>query len=183
MKKNKKYLGLMILVLLFVAASATTVYAFWGNVFEKKLDNTLTIGEGFEMTVSATTADHSGKVLVPSTVVQKNGDVTSLEFTYTVELTDIPQNNLKLQITTNNIKIGDDATHNSLVILTVLHSIDDEITWNNIMNNLPTFLDNDNLRKIKVKVIMELIEPIDESQYNAIKGKNITFDIIFKAQE
>ncbi|MDY0278058.1 MAG: hypothetical protein RBQ97_08235 [Acholeplasma sp.] len=181
MKKNKKYL-LPILLLVFVLLTTTTAFAYWDSL-QSKESNSLTIGEGTSITVNATTADHTGKHLVPSTALIKDGDVTSLEFTYSITLDNITEHDTFLNIET---KIDDSDTNINfnLIHLETTWKYSDEssfVAFN--VSNLPNLVDSQVSKTVNVKITMTMDEPSNKDEYLAIASAVISFDVTFTAQK
>ncbi len=153
----------VLLVAILLGGSAFA-YSYWDNL-EKTQSETITIGEGKSVTVSANASAQAGKVLVPAGVVLGTNDVESYVLTYDVALDNQAASDLVLGVTSSNVLIGGVSTYSSLVNINI--SLDQ------------TALNADST--VVVTVTVTLTEPADEAAYNAVINSDITFDLTFTA--
>ena len=154
-------IGVLVLFLVLIGGTAGA-FAWWDSLETTENDVTIGVGEGVTISVDLD-AQTSGS-LVPDGVIMKTGDITSSAITFNVTLdpTDLEEE-LDLQAEVNNIEIGESDTYASLVNA----SVDNPGT---IQNDL-----------VVVTVTVTLDEPEDQTEYDAIKNSDITFDVTFTA--
>ena len=151
-------------VLSFFATAGAT-YAYW-NVLEATQNSTINVGRGVAINVEATANPPAGMKLVPTgQVVDSKVQVDFVELEYDVKLVGSEVSGLGLTVKVSNIKIGDSVDHAALVGI-------------NITMPTANTLGND---EIKVIVRVTLAEPTDQTTYNAIINKPITFTLTFTA--
>lgn len=158
----KKVLALVLIVL--ALGGSTLAFAWWDNL--ETTQNNITVGVGEGVTISVDLEDQTAGTLVPSGVVMKTGDVTEVEVEFEVSL---DQTNLLSALSLNvdvlNIEIDGDATYASLV--------------NTSIDN-PGSIQNDN---VTVTITITLDMPDNQTEYDAVANKNITFDVTFTASQ
>jgi len=157
----KKIIAAIALVL--VLGGSTLAYAWWDSL-DATTNETITIGQGVTLQVSAVATAPSGKVLVPVGTVLKANDVTSVVLTYNVRLDLEVIDALGLSVTASNVKIGGVTANATLVGIAIVKSA-------------PTVND----ANVLVTVTVTLAEPSDLAVYNAVINKAITFDLTFEA--
>lgn len=166
---RRKGLVIGLLMMLAVVVSGFT-YAIWANIdlSNNQLDNTVTIGTGRTATVGVTSAT-TGGVLVPSgqviNSVQANA-VDSYVFTFQVTWNDDAEAALTgtLNVDVTNILVDGGADTYSLV--SVVPSITSQA---GVVRGSTT----------EVTVTVTLGLPGDATEYAAVAGKAITFDVNF----
>ena len=162
-KKNKRLITLLLPLLLLSGVSAVTgVYAYW-NLLEKTESAVVNVGEGLETFVDAKVLAPEGKELVPSgTITDRDLQVDKVELKYEVKLSKAVSAALDLTVVASEKKIGGDPTYANLV---------------NIAIDAPTKLGG--VAPQEVTVTVTITEPANETVYNAIKNKAITFRLTF----
>jgi hypothetical protein len=158
---KKKLLGLFLLV--FLLAGSSLAFAWWDNL--TVTDDTVTIGVGQGVTIQVNLSDQTTGELIPSTAVQKPGDVTEVVLTYDVDLDVTITGTLNLDVTVDNIEIGGASTLSNLVNVTV---------------NNPGTISN---TTVTVTITVTLDEPLNQADYDTIKNSDITFDVTFTATQ
>ena len=155
---------LFILALLILLLGSTVVaYAYWDNL--QKIENeTITLGSGTSLTVTADVIAPVGKVLVPSGVVLKPNDVTSIVLTYQVKLDQTVVSALDLTIAASNIQINGDSTNAGLVTVSISPT-------NTTVNS----------SDVEITITVTISEPSTKAIYDVIKNQPITFDLTFTA--
>lgn len=198
MDYKKLSIALSALVMLF---ATTTAYAVWDANEVNKDANVIQIGtgSGISVTESVSISDWlSGGQLVPSGVVQQSGDVTTATGVFTVAYNGALGSDLFLDVNYDALGIDDGITTvttlNTLINISVSWDYqqngsfsgsfgDNLLTFVNTSNVLPNYYDSANTTtrpNIYVQVVVTLTEPTTSSQYNAIRNKNIRFDMNFK---
>lgn len=151
-----------VFALLFLFGSSLTALAYW-DVLTTGTDETVTIGEGTTIVLNETVVP-SGENLVPSGVVMKSGDTTSVVFEYEVELDQTPLEDLLLIIVAENVLID---------------GSDEDISLVNIDIQAPTHIGGS---AVTVVVTVTLDEPTSEAQYNRVANGTISFDLVIEAE-
>ena len=165
---------------MFVFTLLTTVtatYAYWASLIKVTdlADQSETVKIGTGDTVDSTVTlnevvSSSTEDLVPSGRVTGT-QVESVVFTYTVDWTEDGSGTFgngtlgTLTVTVGNILVDEVADTYGLVNITPLVS-----TINVVLNDSGTY---------NVVITVTLNEPADQTQYLAVAGKNITFDVTF----
>lgn len=149
------------LIALVVIGGSAGAFAYWDNLEQVKVDETITIGAGVALTVSDIVA--STDTLIPSGAIVKTGDVTSIVYTYDVALDTALASDLNLSVTVTNIEVGG-----------VAYAGDDI----NIVVSAPATI---NSTTVQVTVTITLDDPADQSAYDAIVDGVVTFDLTFLA--
>lgn len=168
MKKNILKISLVLVLVMALFGLTMTSFAFWDNLTQKENDQTITIGEGTTITVTANLSEQDEKKsLVPSGVAMGPNDVTSYELTYNVVIDKDLAKDLKLAVTTGNLLIGGVATYASLV------DVDVELSASTI--NIGSAV------VVTITVTFDAGIEWTEKMYNAVAEKNITFDVTFTA--
>ena len=160
---KKRLLAVLLVAIVFVGSGVA--FSYWDNL-QQTQNETINIGEGVSLTVSANATAPAGKFLVPSGAIVKANDVTSVELTYDVVLDQTLASALNLSVSSSNVLIGGDATYANLVGI----SISPTSTTVNDTNVLVT-------------ITVTLSEPADVTAYNAVINQPITFDLTFTATE
>jgi hypothetical protein len=184
-KEKKRFFCLAIIVALFCALIAMTAstFAYWDTL--TKTDTPIVeIGEGTEVFVNVTLPND--RKLIPEGAIKKNNadgkeDVYYIDLVYNVNLSHTPANALDLVVKTTNVKIDGDDTNASLVVISCKTSTDDYEAIRVGGYTYDDILVDDEAVPIVIRV--ELLEPIDETQYLAVANKQITFDLIFSASQ
>ena len=159
---KKLFAALLVAVLLGGTAFA---FSWWDNLSQTQSE-TINVGEGVTLTVSAVAEAPTGKYLVPAGVVLKANDVEEIVLTYNVKLDQAAVDALNLDVQASNILIGGESTYSDLVNV----SISQASTTVNDLNVLIT-------------VTVTLGQPTTLEIYNLIKNQAITFDLTFTASQ
>jgi hypothetical protein len=154
-----------ILLALFVLGGTAVAYAYWDNL-QQTQNETITIGNGVTLQKEAVAVAPAGKVLVPTGVVLKANDVTSIVLTYNVKLDEAALTALNLSVSASNIQINGSSDYENLVNI----AISPATTTVNATNVLIT-------------VTVTLTAPATVEIYNLIKNQPITFTLTFTATQ
>ena len=169
MKRNKNKIKLLtasLMAFLSLGAMTTTTYAYW-NMLVKTEDAVVNIGEGLETIVDATVFAPEGKELVPSGTITDNAtQVDEVELKYEVKLSKAVSAALDLEVVASQVEIGGDPTYANLV---------------NIVIDAPAQLGG--VAPQEVTVTLTITEPANETEYNAIVNKAITFRLTFTVSQ
>lgn len=162
-KKRSKFLFILntVMLVLLLAIGTVTVYGYWANRKVEE-DKTVTIGHGDELVLIASTAIEDK--LVPSGFAI--GDqVEEIIYEYEVKWESIDNNDTQDRILSVIVNIRENPY--DLVNIDVgINPSTKEIVLNG--------------NKVVVTLTITLNEPENEIQYDAIKDKEIIFDIIFE---
>ncbi len=153
------------LVIALLLSGSALAFAWWDNL-EQTQNETLTIGQGVTLQVSAVATAPSGKVLVPAGVVLKSNDVESVVLTYNVKLDLEAVSALNLDVVASNVQIGGSTEYASLVNI-------------NINKASATVNSTD----VLVTVTITLTQPATQTAYNAVINKPITFTLTFTGSQ
>ena len=156
----------LVLVALVTFGGTVGAYAWWDNLTETRTNETLTIGEGADLTITVNASAEAGKTLVPSGALLGANDVTSYTFTYDLVLSKQLASDLTLTATVSNIQIDGATTNASLITVTPTYSLSQTI-------NADT--------TVVVTLTVTMAEPSTEAIYNAVANGVITFDVTFNA--
>ncbi|MBU1145025.1 MAG: hypothetical protein KJ971_04100 [Firmicutes bacterium] len=159
----KKILAALIVVV--ALGGSILAFSYWDNL-EQTQAETISIGSGVTLTVTAVAEVPVGKVLVPAGVVLKANDVESVVLTYNVKLDLEAADALDLAVVASNIEIGGDDTYASLVTVNVSLAA---ATVNNT--------------DVLVTVTVTISQPATVVIYDLIKTQPITFDLTFTATQ
>ena len=156
-------IGVLVLFLVLIGGSAGA-FAWWDSLETTENDVTIGVGEGVTISVDLDTQTDGN--LVPDGVIMKTEDITSSAITFNVTLdrTDLEEE-LELLAEVNNIEIGGSDKYASLVTANV--------------DNPETIQNN----SVVVTVTVTLDKPADQTEYDAIKNSDITFDVTFTASQ
>ena len=164
---SKKKTSTMIIAMLIVISLAISgmTYAYWDSL-QDDVDNVeLTLGQGttLSVVVGANTAD--GKTLVPTGVLLGATDVESVVFNYTASLSKAPATaaTLTVEVAEGSIEINGSTTYANLV---------------NIAISAPATITD----SAAIIVTVTLTEPATQTEYEAIFGQTVTFDLIIIAE-
>lgn len=154
---------LLVLLIAVLFGGTAMAFAYWDNL-EQQQSETINIGDGVTLTVSAVAEAPAGSYLVPAGVVLKANDVEEVVLTYNVKLDQAALSALDLSVVASNVAIGGSTTNASLVNI-------------NISQASATVNDTD----VLVTVTVTLSQPDTLEVYNLIKNQAITFDLTFTA--
>ncbi len=161
-KRNALIISLSVLLLATVGGLFAVSYAYWSRLVAER-SNTVVIGEGTEVTVTAVAEPPAGKVLVPDGETLADDEVDEVELVYNVRLSKRASQPLELAVSAGNVQIGGSADNAELVNISITHggAVNDE--------------------NVQVTVKVTLSPPETEQQYTEIVNKAITFGLTFSA--
>ncbi|MFA7561744.1 MAG: hypothetical protein WCY80_06555 [Candidatus Izemoplasmatales bacterium] len=174
---KRKNLVLVLLVLFALAVSGTT-YAYWASEVngteDSVVDDNVTIGTGEAITIDVTVADTTDNslLLIPSTVTPKTGETNSITVSYTVTwknddlLDGVADQTVSALV--ENIAVNGVANPYNLI------SVEADV------NNPTTIGLNET---VTFNFVVTMDEPLNVTQYNAVAGLPITFNITFTVGE
>lgn len=152
-----------VLAVALVLGGTVMAFAYWDNL-QQQQNETIEIGNGVTLELSAVAVAPAGKVLVPAGVVMKANDVDEVVLTYNVKLDEAALEALDLSVVASNIKIGGSDVNADLV---------------NVEIALGSATVND--ANVLVTVTVSLNQPATVAVYDVIKNQSITFDLTFSA--
>lgn len=155
---------LVILVALLAIGGTASAYAWW-DTLEKTETASLTIGEGETLVVGVTTQATTDR-LVPTGVVMKTNDVTSIVFTYSVKLDQTATNPVSLDVTYDNLTLDTAAYGGALLNI--------DVTPNTAIAVNGTDVD--------VVVTITLAPDAQGNDYSDLVNGVIAFDLLFDAR-
>lgn len=162
-KLRNKVIAAFVVMMFALATTVGVTYAWWDMLQAERTEtDVIDLGTGGTISIDATVNSGTGKTLVPSGVTMGPNDVTSITLTYTIGLDKQYTNPLALSATATNILIDGSATYASLVSI----AISGDTTING---------DAD----ATVELTITLGMPADQTAYNAVAGKAITFTVTF----
>jgi hypothetical protein len=159
----KKVLAAIIVALLL--GGTAFAFSWWDNLSQTQ-NETIEIGEGVTLNVSAVATVPAGKVLVPAGVVLKANDVEEIILTYNVKLDQTALDDLNLSVEATNVQIGGSTDNIDLVNI-------------NISQSSATVNDAD----VLVTVTITIDEPSTQAIYDLIKNQAITFTLTFTGSQ
>jgi len=178
--------GTLLLLVVGLAFTMTSAFAFWKEVTITSEVEVITIGDPIEILITDLNINNGTLSLVPVGYAIAVGDVEKIELYYDIGVSKELLNQVILQITVNDILIDDDDLYSHLVKVTVMGS----------EGGADLDLFNDTIR---VTVIVELLEPIDMDEaisrglnidlvnvnnsiqaFEDLKGKTISFTLGFE---
>ena len=168
MTNKKKALGLLLpLVFITGTAAVASTYAYW-NVLQYQEDHNIALGQGVVLGVDVVASAPAGKTLVPvGQVINPATQVDEIELIYNVGLDQDASSvgTLEATIIASEIAINGDE------ILGATYANVDISPDNFILSTTDT----------EVVVTVTLDEPVDQTDYEAVAGKDITFKLTFTA--
>lgn len=195
---NYKKLSLLLTGLVMILGT-TTAFAIWDSLSTEVDGNTINIGDGVDVSVTAPVNVNDwlgGDFLVPTNAILQEGYVTSASNVFHVEIDATLEADLFLDINWDNLNIGGVSTYNDVVDILIEWSytnnnFNSTIQDNNLdhaENNLPNFYDSANTSTrpdvyFRVTVTLADASEIDQTEYDGIKGQPITFNLNFLAAE
>jgi len=168
MKSKKLAIGLLVMLALVVT---TGTFAFWASGISgnnNSATGTVNVGTGEAVTTTVNVSAQSGGVLVPSGRAT-TGQVETVTLTFPVTWVEDGTNNsfdgnsATLAASISNIQINGSATYASLVNTS-------------ISNPGSITLDGS---AVNVEITVTLTEPSNQTEYDAVAGQAITFDVTF----
>lgn len=183
---GKKYVPILIIIMLTIALGFTSsaAFAYWQDV--SRVGNVVIRfeGESANLIVDEKHDTFTG-MLVPVGYVNFEGEVDQVVFEYEVSIDKTLVRTMNLVVQATEIKIGDSETYAQLVSISI----------NNQQGTFEGELFNS---KVTVRIVVRLLEPIDEAEaierglnlelvnvensrqaFDAIKGQTISFKITF----
>jgi len=152
-----------ILVIAILLGGTAMAFSYWDNL-QTQDSQTISVGQGVTLTVTADATAPEGSYLVPVGAVLKTNDVNEIVLTYNVKLDQEAQSALDLTVTASNVLIGGLSDNASLVNISIVQAA-------STVNNTD----------VLVTITVTLTEPATEAIYNAIINQDITFDLTFTA--
>lgn len=183
---GKKFVPIVIIIMLTIALGFTSsaAFAYWQDVSEVGNVVIRFEGENANLLVDEMHSPFTG-MLVPTGYVNFEGEVDEVVFEYDVSLDKTLVQTMNLVVTATEIKIGDSDVYAELVLIS-------------INNQSETFVGELFNSKVTVRIVVKLLEPIDEAEaierglnptlvnvedsrqaFNDIKGQTISFKITF----
>jgi hypothetical protein len=155
---NKKLSILLIALVLMISVTGLT-FAYWDKLSDSD-DIDIALGESIVLSLEAGSNTADGKTLVPAGAMMGTNDTDNVVFNYTVNLSKTPAEaaNLHVAVVPGSVKIGGSDVYASLV---------------NIAINAPSTIST----HADFTVTVTLTEPEDQTAYDAVAGKNVTFEI------
>ena len=149
-----------LVIFLFLMAGTAFTYAFWDSL-NKSDTQDITIGEGVTLIVTCDVEPEG--TLVPESAILKEGDVTEVEYTYTVSLDKEIIEPLSLTVICSEITIDGNENLGNLV---------------NVSIEAPEEIQN---TSVTVTVKVTLDEPDTEEDYNSVINQDISLKLEFTA--
>ncbi len=174
MKSRKLVVGLLVML---AVAMSTLTFAYWAGSISGDSDvanESITIGTGKDVTTSVSLGSSATSgVLVPSGRAADSNEANAVEsyvITYTVDLADADNGSYDgtsatLDVTYDNVLIGGSATYADSVNIVVGGAT--AVTVNG--------------SSVTVTITVTLDEPANATEYAAVAGAAITFDVTFAA--
>lgn len=185
---NKKFnaLFLAVVALLFVGGIAGATYSYWAGTVKAPTATltqgvSVTVGTGAEVSTTLTLSESNTGTLVPAGK-KTTGQVEYVISTITVNWKEDNTTKLAtghagtLAATVSNVGIGGDDTYAGLVVTAV--QIGGTVTDDTLNEDGSTAIALDGAA-VPVYVKVTLTEPATQAIYQAVAGKNITFDVNF----
>lgn len=167
MKKNILKISLVLVLVMALFGLTMTSFAFWDNLTQEQNDQTIVVGEGTTVTVTANVSAQDGKTLVPQEAALGVNDTKSYVLTYDVVVDKELAADLNLAAVVSNVLIDASSTYEELLDITVVLSA-------NTINFGDTVV-------VTITVTFDAGIEWTETMYNAVAEKNITFDVTFTA--
>lgn len=158
----------LVVIALITFGGSVGAFAWWDTLSESRTAETLTIGEGTDLTITVNASAEAGKTLVPSGVILGANDVTSYTFTYDLVLSKQAAADLTLDATVSNVQIDGSAVNAGLITVTPTYNASQAI-------NADT--------TVVVTLTVTMTEPSTEAIYNVVANGAITFDVTFNATQ
>ena len=159
-KKNKRLITLLLPLLLLSGVSAVASTYAWWNTLTKTQNETVQLGTGVAVTVGVDLPQD--KALIPAgNLVNSDTQTEKVTLKYKVGFDGDVTKTFTLSVVASDVKIAGTVTHAALV---------------NIVITAPGWIDN---AGGIVTVEVTLGEPANQTDYEAIAGKAITFNLTF----
>lgn len=153
----------IILVALFAFGGTVSAYAWWDQLDQAAVDQTLTIGSRTNLGLTVNASAEAEKTLVPDEALLGVNDVKSYTFTYTLVLDKQLATDQNLDATVSNIEVGGVINPGSAI---------------NVVVGYDTQIINAD-SPVTVTLTVTMANPIDETQYNLLANQPIVFDVDF----
>lgn len=162
---------LVAFVVMLTVGGTVTAFAYWDNLSQTENPTQIVLGNGVELQVSETVGATNGEYLVPSSALLKANDVTSIQLTYTVKLSEAVLTAPDLTVTVESVTIdnGIDAEFNDT---------DEGDLVNVVVSNTTTVNDAD----VTVTVTITLDDPADAATYEKYENADINLELLFSAE-
>lgn len=156
---------LALLVLFVVIGGSAGAFAYWDNLSVDDADNSITIGNGVDLSFIESVGATAN--LVPAGVIVKAGDVTEVVYTYNVSLNETLAAPLTLNVTVDGFAINGNTTLGSALVNSEV-TVDAVVSTTGAINGgSPTV----------VTVTITLLEPATEADYLLVANQPITFNV------
>jgi uncharacterized cupredoxin-like copper-binding protein len=156
---------LALLVLFVVIGGSAGAFAYWDNLSVDDTDNSVTIGNGVDLTIAESVTATSS--LVPSTVIVKTGDVTEVVYSYNVDLNETLTAPLALTVTVDGFAINSNTALGTAYVNAA-------VTVGGVAGNTGTV--NGDATTV-VTVTITLTEPATQGDYLLVANQAITFNV------
>jgi hypothetical protein len=185
-RRKKVQLAIVFFLIVGLLFTTSSAFSYWREVTISNDVEVITIGEPIDLIVTDLNTTPESVNLVPSGYALVVGDVESQTLTYQVGVSRELLNTVNLLISKGEVLIGGDSTYGHLIQLDIMTMGENAI--------LDLFNDT-----ITITVVVTLLEPIDEAEaiqkgldlslvnvedsvaaYNAIKGQNVSFELLFE---
>jgi len=185
--RNKKFnaLFLAVVALLFMGGIAGATYSYWaGSVKAPEATLTqgvsVTVGSGTEVSTTLTLNESSSGTLVPAgraTGSQVEYVISTITATWLEDITTLATGHSgTLAATVSNVEIGGSDANAALVVTAV--QIGGTVTGDTLNGDGSTDIALDGAA-VPVYVKVTLTEPATQAVYQAVAGKDITFNVNF----
>lgn len=171
--KRKTLVAVLILLLFF---GTTTAYAYWDRTQVTTPENNITIGVGATLEVEQTLGGNGCKNLVPYGTFRGENDVYEMIFAYNIELN--KQGIVNIVVKDILIDGMNDFSH--LTIFDIYKTTPNAVPTSEYTL---TLTQNSGVYKGSVFIKVMLAMPANETEYDAVAGKQISFTLEFSAEE
>ena len=185
-RRKKVQLAIVFFLIVGLIFTTSSAFSYWREVTISNDVEVITIGEPIDLIVTDLNTDPQSIRLVPNGYAMYVGDVESQTLTYQIGVSRDLLNSVNLLISKGEVLIGGETTYGHLIQLDIMTMGENAI--------LDLFNDT-----ITITVVVTLLEPIDEAEalekgldislvnvedsvaaYNAIKGQNVSFELLFE---
>lgn len=171
--KRKTLVAVLVLLLFF---GTTTAYAYWDRTQVTTPENNITIGVGTTLEVTETIGGTGEENLVPYGTFRGENDVYEVMFFYNIEL----NKQGMVHILAKDILIDGTNEYSDLIIIDIYKTAPNAVPTSEYTLT-PTLNSDVYEDSVFVKVMLSM--PQNETEYNAVAGKEISFTLEFSAQE
>ena len=176
-KRKRDRNPLVALLLLFIFFSTSLSYGYWDGNINPVNSNNIIVGVGATLTIVEVIAPTLGDCLVPDGAFMGEDDVDHVDFSYNVTLNKAGQ----LSVTAQDILVDGIAIAYDLIIIDIYTTTHNTTPQNTLLTTLEVQPSEDYSTEVNVCVTMRM--PNDETEYNYIYNKSISFTLVFEAQE